>query len=431
MRWLASVLGIDRLLEAEVIQPTEEYFPDPYHGMPADVRRIMQELAEYMDVDSRKIELEVCPDIELPGAAGLYEPGERRIIRVAVSQTADLQRLAATLIHELSHEVLLGGGLLSTAVEDHEWITDLLAAYLGLGIFAANSAMHEHYWTTGTMTGWVIGKQGYLPARVFGYAFALFCFMRQEEIPSWVSLLRLDASAPFREGLRYLNKTRDSLFHPDTIRDLKKGQSVNELITQLERGTPSFRLAALWECKDQGPQAAKALDAVVCCLADRDPDIPGEAARTLAAFGPAASPALPNLQRLLRHEVPSARAGAAYALGVLGLEAETIVPELAVLLDDKNGTVVSAAAQALSRYGRHAELAADRLLGVLASALVECDHALIETLVETLRVVTSDPDRSLWKYFNDADPDLLKLALQVLRDQEKAASQDTGKKPAP
>jgi hypothetical protein len=423
MRWLASALGIDRLLEAEVIQPTEEYFPAPYEGTPTDVRRIMEELAEYMDVDAGKIELEICPDIELPGAAGLYEPGERRIIRVAQSQTADLQRLVATLIHELSHEVLLGGGLLRPEVEDHEWITDLLAAYLGLGIFAANSALHEKY----QMGWWRIGKQGYLPARVFGYAFALFCFVRREEMPSWVGHLRLDASAPFREGLRYLNKTRDSLFHPDTIRDQKKDTSVNELITQLESGTPSSRLAALWECRDRGPQTAEALDAVIRCLADRDPDIPGDAARTIATFGPTAASALPNLQRALRDELPSARAGAAYALGALRVDPERLVPELALLLDDKSRAVVSAAAEALSRYGRQAEAVEDRLLGILAGALVEGDDPLIETLIETLRVVSSDPNRSLWKHFNDTDPDLLKLALQVLRDQEKAASQDNGR----
>jgi len=422
MRWLANVLGIDRLLEAEVIEPTEEYFPDPYERTPADVRRIMEQLADYMGVDASKIELAICPDVQLPGAAGLYQPGERKTIRIAESQVGDMQRIIATLIHELSHEVLMGGGLLNAETEDHEPITDLLAAYLGLGIFAANSTMHEHYWTSGTMTGWEIGKQGYLPARVFGYAFALFCFMRQEEVPSWVGHLRLDASAPFREGLRYLKKTGDSLFRPDIIRDMKKVQSVNELITQLESGTPSFRLAALWECKDRGPQAAEALDAVICCLTDRDPDIPGEAARTLAALGPAGASALPNLQRALRHELPTARAGAAYALGILGLEAEGIAPELAVLLDDKNGTVVSAAAEALSRYGRHDEAVEERVLGVLSSALVECDHTLIETLIGTLRAVAADPERSLWKHFNVGDPDLLKLALQVLNEQRKAAS---------
>ena len=32
MAWLAQNLGMDRMLQAPVVEPTEEYFPDEYQG---------------------------------------------------------------------------------------------------------------------------------------------------------------------------------------------------------------------------------------------------------------------------------------------------------------------------------------------------------------------------------------------------------------
>jgi hypothetical protein len=61
MRWLAQRLGIDRMLRADVILPTDDYFPDPYHGTAEDVRRLLDRLCVYLDIDPLKVELEVCP----------------------------------------------------------------------------------------------------------------------------------------------------------------------------------------------------------------------------------------------------------------------------------------------------------------------------------------------------------------------------------
>ena len=39
MRWLVDKLGLERLLQTEVILPTDKYFPEPYQGKPADAHR--------------------------------------------------------------------------------------------------------------------------------------------------------------------------------------------------------------------------------------------------------------------------------------------------------------------------------------------------------------------------------------------------------
>lgn len=253
MRWLADRFRIDRLLLAKVILPTDEFFPDQYDGTADDARRMLDRICGYLEIDPRKIQFEICPDVQMPGAAGHYAQGEQPIIRVVESQLADPESLAATLTHELSHELLLGGGLLSADASDHEWVTDLLPVFLGAGIFAANATIHEAHQTTGQMHIWRMRRQGYLPAQMFGYAMALFAFMRHERNPEWSKYLRPDALVPLKAGLRYLEETGDSLFHPDTIRKKHARLPPLELAVKLRvRGVRPFacrrfgRLAANW-----------------------------------------------------------------------------------------------------------------------------------------------------------------------------------------
>src|SRR5262245_32584187 len=119
MSWLVEKFGIDRLLEADVVLPTEDYFPDPYRPTAKHARRIMDRLCEFMGVNSQNLQLEICKDVQLPGAAGHYDSSTGTVIRIADSQLAKAGRLIATLAHELSHVMLLGSGLLSTDVADH------------------------------------------------------------------------------------------------------------------------------------------------------------------------------------------------------------------------------------------------------------------------------------------------------------------------
>lgn len=417
MHWLAERFGIDRLLQAEVILPTEQFFPDPYQGTPDDVRDFFVRLCGYMEIDPQSLDLEIRPNEELPGASGQYQTGERALIRVAESELAEPQRLLAVLAHELAHELLLGGGLLAPNVPDHEWITDLLPVYLGVGVFAANSVVTEQYETTGNWHWWSVGKLGYLPPRVFGYALALFAFLRDEPVPAWAEHLRLDVYSALKVGLRYLQKTNDLLFRPDTIRKAGGPLSVGELANRLTTGSASFRLAALWEIQERNLTAAELLGPVRTCLNQSDRYIPGEAARTLPVFGAGAESAVPQLCDALHDTCPQTRAGAAYALGKLRPPAETVIPELHWLLKDGNKEVVQEACFALRAFGPNAAPAVPSLLEIYRAALIKGDQPLIEVLAGTLLAAAPDPKRSVFRHFSQ-DVDLRRLALEVLQEQQ-------------
>ena len=219
--WLSGEFGIDRLRSAPVILPSPRCFPDPYHGRPEDLTPLFVRVCGYLGLDPGRFELRLYSEADRPrledeggrpigGTAGLYQGGARPVIWVEYSQLADPPALVATLIHEACHDLLLGQGRLRGDEEDHEFVTDLLTVYLGLGVITANSTIREAYWTSGNVSGWRIGRQGYLTQPMYGYALALFAWVRGERKPPWAGEIRPDVRVPFRAGLRYLTETGDT-----------------------------------------------------------------------------------------------------------------------------------------------------------------------------------------------------------------------------
>jgi hypothetical protein len=415
MRWLADSIGIERLLRARIVLPNEEFFPDPYEGTEADAQRLFERICGFMGADASGLRLEVCEDVQLPGAVGHYDTEGPATIRIVASQLEDPDRLVAALSHEVAHELLLGGGRLTSEVPDHEWVTDLLLAYLGLGVVAANAVMREQTHRVGNVTWWTVSRQGYLPARVFGYALALFAWVRGEDRPEWVKWLRLDAASVLAEGLRFLQKTGDSLFHPDTVRRPLRPRSVGELQQTLREGSPTFRLAALWELNQLGPAAADALEWIVAALHDRDAALRGEAARTLGAIGPAVGDAVLHIVDRLDDREPSVQVAAAQSLGALQLRPDVVVPGLCQLLEQENDYAIFAAATSLATFAGQHDLPTKPILAALGRAVIACAFATADYLAVALKPQAARVEDLLHEEFPQWDQEVRRSILNAVR----------------
>ena len=429
MRWFADSLGIHHLLDARVILPTPVYFPVVYRRDADSARRLLDRLADYMGMGHEAIALEVL-DVDRPaGPSACYDP-ETATLFVGAEHLGDAQELLALFARELSYALLLDRGILTEDVDHPQAVVELFPVFLGVGVFGANAAVYERSGQAGLMSWWVVGRQGHLPARILGYAHALFAFVRGEEELPWAAALRPDAAVPLREGLLYLRRTGDSLFHPDTIHSPRGRPTVMELAATVRVGTPSARLAALWELYEKGPAAADAVDAVIECLGDRDMCIPGEAARVLGVIGPAATPAVPLLLEALHAGQSETRAGAAEALGCLRPDLDIAIPELTALLQDSNLAVVQSAAQALAAFGKRAGASASRLLDVLRKALIECDETTTAIAAGALFATTSDLKQRLREHFGE-DAELHRLAVQALREERDRIRADRAERENP
>ncbi|MBM4088066.1 MAG: hypothetical protein FJ276_01360 [Planctomycetes bacterium] len=411
MQWIAEQLGASRLLNAKVVVPTPEFFADCTAGTPEAAGSLMARLGGLMGLDPRNLNLEVCCEEHVPEVVGVHDA---EVIRVARQQLADPPALAATLVHALGYRVLPHVGNTASNERDREWIVDLLSVFLGLGVFIANASVHaslseavSHCWCS-------LRKQPYLPARMLGYAMALFTFARGETSPHWTDSLRLDALAAFRHGQTYLRRTADSLFTADSARQPPRAKTLDELLALLRTGSPSARVAALWELRDPA-HARDAVEIVTQRLHDRHEAIRAEAARTLAVYGPAAGIAVPTLVDLLEDAKFSVRCAAAAALGTLGMDARNVVPQLAILLDDADREVVRYAALAVKQFADQAIPAVPHVLGAVRSAMIRCDHALLDTLLATLYALDPDPTQRILEFFAE-DPELREQAVHLIVD---------------
>ena len=417
MLWLAARFGLDRMRAARVILPTVEFFPDPYYGDEAGARACFDRMCGYLAVPVGSVTLEVLDDDRMPGAAGLYQQRERSHISVARSGLASLPRLLATIAHELAHELLFKGGHLTGDTPDHEQVTDLLPVFLGAGVFLANATVESTSVSDGTYHSWSISRRGYLNSITLGYALALFAFGRGEDRPAWAGYLRADARVTLRNGLRYLRKTGDTLFRPDAVGLPQSTPTPDDLRQRLADRSPTARLAALWDVADCDPPAADLLHAVERCLTDRDADVRCEAVRTLGAFGAAAAAAVPRLTEIAWSGDTAFRVAAAEALGQLTADPAVSVPTLAGLLSDAEPAVAGAAAGSLARFGPIAATAEPQLLAAIESAAAVGQFDRLEHLLVAMRAVGPDARGRLRRHFTGRDPEVLRLALGVLRDQ--------------
>jgi len=217
--WLLQQFGTKGLKQRPVILPTPEFFPNSYEGKSEDVEALVHHVAKFMDVDPATLEVhyyEETPNSMMShqkGTMGMYVQNEQGKFEIwlEVSHLHEPKQMIATIAHELGHVLLLGQGRITGDAEDHEPLTDLLTVFYGLGVFLANTALHENYWSDGGYSSWTIGKRGYLTMNQFGYAFALMARSQGESKPPWLKHLRLDVRKACLQSLVHLPSHLDLL----------------------------------------------------------------------------------------------------------------------------------------------------------------------------------------------------------------------------
>lgn len=226
LQWLTRQFGMHILLERSIVLPTDAFFPDAYDGTPESVEAMFRRVCEYMDVDEDRVEMELFNDrprgtmspLDPQGgsfAAGTWEGGEweKGVVRIERSMLDRPADLVGTMAHELAHQRLLGEGRADSAAFDNELLTDLTAAFFGFGVFLANNPRKStgalHYWP-----GTKLRRPEYLSEPMLAYALAHIAWWRDEPRAAWIKALRWAPWAAFKQGLRFLDKTNDSLFLP-------------------------------------------------------------------------------------------------------------------------------------------------------------------------------------------------------------------------
>jgi hypothetical protein len=147
-----------------------------------------------------------------PNGTFRIEGGEA-VISYAPDLIDDPMNLVATLAHEMAHYLLAAE---SDLVEDetHELMTDLTVAYVGLGVFGANSAFSFEQHGDAFSQGWRSRSSGYLSPRSWAFALAVFGELRGGD-GGMADYLKPEVEGARRQAVKYLRK------RPDRLADLQ------------------------------------------------------------------------------------------------------------------------------------------------------------------------------------------------------------------
>jgi Flp pilus assembly protein TadD len=220
MGWLLGQFGQERLEQSNIVVPTREFFPDHYDGSEVAARALFKRTSIFMGIDAANVELLFYQPTHRPGLsrrlgrspldwAGQFQFGEaRNLVQVDVRLLPQPESVLATFAHELAHQLLLGSERICEHDPDHELVTDLTTVFFGMGIFNANDSLVNHYRVN--RRGGEIGRLGYLTPAIWGYAWALCAWLRNEEKPGWAVWLRPVIRRVFRRSLAYLVRSGDA-----------------------------------------------------------------------------------------------------------------------------------------------------------------------------------------------------------------------------
>lgn len=448
--WLLKHLGTERLNLIDPVLPTGEYFPLPFHAEPDQVQQVFETVCQNMQVkpelyrvhlfDDRTEESELPPQekwlewetgVAFPYYEGvLYEPhgekgktGENGLIatlHIHADIAVDLERLIAILAQALAQFYMVSlPGLEMDEVEQRH-TSELMPLCFGLGIFGANAVLRQREENHLGWHFWSMMPNGSLPARYYGYAFALLSWVRDAPLPAWRSHLRRDAEESFRASLRFLEKTGDAVLDREPSSKPYVERPLSQWLEDLRQSTPSRRVAALWaiESKPEGIQPGDDVALIAENLSHGDPIVRAEAARTLDRLGETAVQAVPDLLIALDDRQGSVRIMAALALGNMPSQAEQILPELMPVLRDDNINVANATAWAVGQFGHRAEDAGPLLVHLLRRAILRCTKESLEDILDALLAVTDHPEEVITDTLIERDTESCQRALDLLKEHQ-------------
>jgi hypothetical protein len=226
-----ALRNLDRRIFFEhtrLVTPSNEYFPDRVEDLqtlPATLFARVRNLAGMAAWDCELVmqdpdpELQVARTLFIRNAeqppAGTFSFGRdegKARITYNPNLLRDPERFIATMAHELAHYLSMAIAEPPPGGEEyHEHATDVLAVYMGFGLFQLNSTFSFRQFTdlaTGTQ-GWATQGLGYLTRAESAFALAIFCNLK---------------SIPVEQASRYLRQPQLGLFRK-AMKDLKKFQA--------------------------------------------------------------------------------------------------------------------------------------------------------------------------------------------------------------
>ena len=221
-------------------------------------------------------------------------------------------------------------------------LVDLAVIGTGLGLVRANVALVNNkgsYWDT---THWLAMPKPFLGAQSFAYAMAIAAWSRGEQDPQWSNDLPAEIKAPMKKSLKYLNKTNDSFFQPETAADQTLSQSQDDWWKLARSKSSSTQVVALHQLQIEGPLDGSQQNLLVDQLRSNNRAILLHSIGAVEQMQEINEPIVDELRLLAEHRDNEVRAKAMCALTRLAQLDEATTRLAANMLDSKTRFVTYA-----------------------------------------------------------------------------------------
>ncbi len=195
--WALENLGTDVFYQfTDLVLPNDRFFPDKLDEMDNVAEGLFTRVRQYAGMGEwpcRLVAQEedanpvVGPALLIKGApsgpAGTFcvTGGKTPTIEISYnpSQVRRPESLVATFAHELAHYLIHSVETPPPGGEEfEEHATDLVAVFMGFGVFLANSAFTFSQYTDVDSQGWRTFAQGYLSETELTYCLAVFLHLK-------------------------------------------------------------------------------------------------------------------------------------------------------------------------------------------------------------------------------------------------------------
>lgn len=179
--------GYEHLALAPLVEPDERHFPDRWAGGEASVRRIVQRLLVYADLEALEPVVEVEDDVGLGpmspvgvGSPGWFHKldGGKPVIRVRESSLRDPFVLVPALARAVTAAFRAHHGLAVREPLAEERFVDLTAVFLGFGLVTLPALVRHHTSRAGARVRSAVSRVGAVEPRALSFALAVVLTVR-------------------------------------------------------------------------------------------------------------------------------------------------------------------------------------------------------------------------------------------------------------
>lgn len=302
-------------------------------------------------------------------------------------------------------------------------LVDLATVACGMGIPLSNYSFVEKNIPDWDFTQWSHKRHGFLVQRALSYASAMAAWVRNEVKPVWARYLRPDIRNPMNKSLKYLMKTEDSFFTPETVDSKVLDQSQSEWLRMARVESPSRQIVAVRHLRHEPRLASDQEKLLLEKLSSSNPFVILNAMWTVEENGLNSEPVISSLRGLVDHSSDEVRSKAVRTLTLLRGIDESTMDRLASMVGSGTWFVSHSAVFGLSSLESVPEYVLKPMNSAFRKALQGCEYGVIPHFINAFNRWLDQPEEYFELLFKEDSPELLGVALDTLEQIRQPLTQ--------